>query len=294
MVMIAFAGGGDRPWPEPRVVVSDLASFNPLPEMWGLRALGGEERFADLDGSTVLYLRERAVFEAPRSEGTIYLAAGKQLVVGRELTEMEISEHLGFHSCLCALEYESSSAAGAHHVAAGVYRLTRAAAVDVGTDGIFRVGFELSEQGQADRVRLRRLVCWSAKDEVLSLARALPGFATLARKAHPEFLDPPPDDRPVQEQEIARRRPSEVVLVMSDEYVAFGPGGGGSTSRLPPRLDAPELLGTARPGLSTLLREFSSGRKLAIDLSDYVPDLDPFSRRLQRQIGVCWRDPLWP
>ena len=63
----------------------------------------------------------------------------------------------------------------------------------------------------------------------------------------------------------------------------------------PLRPDAPELVGTAEPGLFTLLREWRTGRKLAIDYSNYYEQLDPYLRELNRRNGIYFRDPCyWP
>ena len=83
--------------------------------------------------------------------------------------------------------------------------------------------------------------------------------------------------------------------VLADEFVGFQ--GKRATNRIqsPQRSDAPELVGTAKPGLFTWLREIRSGRKVTIDYSDYYLELDPYSRRLDRQHGIYYRDPYyWP
>ena len=61
------------------------------------------------------------------------------------------------------------------------------------------------------------------------------------------------------------------------------------------RLDAPEFTGTAKPGLFTLLREVRTGRKPAIDNSDYFRDVNSYIRDLDRRNGISFRDPCyWP
>ncbi len=55
------------------------------------------------------------------------------------------------------------------------------------------------------------------------------------------------------------------------------------------------MVGTAKPGLFTLLREIRTGRKLTIDYSDYYEVLDPYLRDLNRRSGITYRDPWsWP
>ena len=266
-------------------------SFNSLPELWGLRGLDKETKLAELDESFVLYLTERALFRVSDRHGLVYLTGGKQLMAEEELSEADVRDHLRVHSCLCALEYESSTSARELHAAAGAYRLTKAPSITNEASGIVRVEFEFSEEGQAERVLLRKLVCWNAADATLmSVAAAMPGFAKLTWKEHPGFVDPPADDRQVREQESAGYTPDDHrPLVLTD-------GRFGTTYESPrERSDAPELLGTARPGLSTWLREILSGRKLAIDFSDYYLDLDPYFRSLDRRHGIYYRDPAsWP
>ena len=61
------------------------------------------------------------------------------------------------------------------------------------------------------------------------------------------------------------------------------------------QLDAPELIGTVKPGLLTWWRELSTGRKQHVDYWEYYPPTDPLTRYLDRQHGVYYRDPsYWP
>lgn len=300
VVIIAFAGEGTE---EPRTrheyvaPISDVSLFNSLPEMWGLRELNKDTKLEDLDESFVLYLTERALFKIGDKGGQVYFTIGRQLIPKEELLESDISAHLGLFSCLCALEYESSTSAGELHIAAGAYRLTKAPSITEDESGIVRVDFEFAEEGQAERVKLRNLVCWNSKDgTVAPLATTMPGFVKFTRKVHLGFLDPPVDDRPVPRLGNAQRiQKLHWVQSLADEYFAGGRDLAGGRDRFPQRLDAPELLGTAKPGLSTLLREILSGKKVAIDYSGYYLELDPYTRRLNRQHGIYYRDPYyWP
>ncbi len=150
------------------------------------------------------------------------------------------------------------------------------------------VEFRFEEEGQTEGVRIRRLVCWSSAGDTLEpIARALPGFAKLTRKAHSGFVDPPMDDRPIGNHQPARQEPA---IALAESYIGRADDG----SR-PWRLDAPELVGAAKPGFFTLLREIRTGKKLRIDYSEYFEDLDPYLRDLNRRHGICFRDPwYWP
>ncbi len=248
--------------------------------------MSAETKLEDLDESFVLYLPERARFEASYERGWVYFMSGKQLVVEGELSAADIADLLRSHACLCALEYECDGASRALQAAAGAYRLTGAPSVDRSESGIVRVEFRFEEEGQTARAQIHRLVCWSTADDTLQpIARALPGFAKLTRKEHPGFVDPPVDDRPVGNHPPPRQEPA---IALADEYI----GRAYDASR-PLRLDAPELIGTAKPGLFTLLREIRSGRKLTIDYSDYFEDLDPALRDLDRRSGIYYRDPCY-
>ncbi len=285
--------------PHERVApISVQPLFNPLPEMWGLRELNEDAKLEDLDESFVLYLSERARFKIGDRDGWVYLTRGKQFIVKYHLSDSDIADYLRANPCLCALEYESDSSAGELHTAAGAYRLTKAPSITEEEPRITRVEFEFLEGGQAGSVRLRKLLCWIAHDDtVMPLAATMPRFAMLTRKEHPGFRDPPVDDRPVQEDEIARQSyEDQQFLAMSDDYLGFQRGGGSRFEiRMPERWDAPELLGAAKPGLFTWLREIRTGRKLAIDYSDYYRDCDPYIRSLDRRQGIYYRDPAhWP
>ena len=298
MVIVAF-GGAEQPQTRPEYVVpvSAPSLSDPLPEMWGLRELHDDTDLEDLDESFVLYLTERALFKIRDKDGQVYFTGGKQLIAKEQLTESDISDHLSSYSCLCALEYESSTFAGELHIAAGAYRLTKAPSITEEESRIVRVEFEFSGEGQAEHAKLRRLVCWTTNgDTVAPLARTMPRFAKLTRKEHPGFLDPPVDDRPIQKHENAQQSQSPHRFhVLADQYVGFQGRRATNGIQIPQRLDAPELVGTAKPGLFTWLREIRSGRKVTIDYSDYYLELDPYSRRLDRQHGIYYRDPYyWP
>jgi hypothetical protein len=290
LAVLIVAGTGETApaAPEYGLPVTRAASFSHVPEMWGLRVLSPETKLQDLDESFVLYLARRARFDVGDESGRVYFMGGRQLVVDGELSEQEIADQLGSHACLCALEYENAGTDGDLQIAAGAYRLAAAPSVDRQVPGVVRVEFIFEGHDESPRPRLRRLVCWnSAGDRLGPVAMALPGFAKLTRKEHPGFADPPVDDRPIRHYELAR---SESSVVLADQYLGRRYYNSG-----PFRLDAPELVETAEPGLFTLLREIRIGRKLAIDYSNYYEDLDPYLRDLNRRNGISWRDPCsWP
>jgi len=290
LAVLIIAGTGETapPGPEYELPVTRAASFSHLPEMWGLRVLSADAELEDLDESFVLFLPERARFEAENERGRIYLMGGRQLVVKNVLSEPEIADHLRSHACLCALEYEHADPDGGLQIAAGVYRLNRPPSVDRKVPGIVRVEFVFEEHDVSPKTRIRRLVCWSSAGTTLGpVAIALPGFARLTRKEHPGFADPPVDDRPIRNNELAQQEPA---VVLADEFI-----GRAYDSSRPLRLNAPELVETAEPGLFTLLREIRTGRKLTIDYSNYYEDLNPYLRYLNRRSGITYRDPCsWP
>ena len=298
MVVVAFAGAEEpQTLPEYVVPVSALSLFDPLPEMWGLRELHKDTNLEDLDESFVLYLTERALLEIHDKDGQVYFTGGKQLIVKEQLTESDISDHLSLYSCLCALEYESSTVAGELHIAAGAYRLTKAPSITKEESGIVRVEFEFSGEGQAEPAKLRRLIFWTSDGDTLApLAKTIPRFAKLTYKELPGFKDPPVDDRPVQKQENAQQSQSpNRFRILANEYGGFQGGRATSGTQIPQRLDALELIGTAKPGLFTWLGELGSGRKVTIDYSDYFLEVDPYLRSLDRQQGIYFRDPYyWP
>ncbi len=287
-IIVALAGEIASSAPERVLPLTRAASFLSLPGMWGLQELSADTDLEDLDESFVLYLTERARFEAGNERGWVYFVGGNQLVVDSRLSEPEIADRLLSRACLCALEYEFDGPSRELETAAGAYRLTEPPSVDQKKSGIVRVEFQFEEEGQAGRARIRRLVCWSSADDTLeAIARALPGFAKLTRKAHPGFADPPMDDRPIGNHQPARQEPT---IALADAY--FGRAYDGSR---PLRLDAPELVGTARPGLLTLFHQIRTGKKLRIDHSEYFEILDPYLRDLNRRHGICYRDPgYWP
>ncbi len=287
-MIVALAGETAPPATEYRVPVIRTASFSHLPQMWGLRVLSADTELEDLDESFVLYLPVRARFETGNERGRVYFMGGRQLIVEGELSEPEIADHLRSHACLCALEYEHAGPDVGLQIAAGVYRLVGAPSVDPQVPGIVRVEFLFAGYDVSGRARIRRLVCWSSAGTTVGpVAMALPGFARLTRKEHPGFADPPVDDRPIRNDELAQQ---ERVVVLTDEYI-----GRAYDSSRPLRLDAPELVRTAKPGLFTLLREIRTGRKLQIDYSDYYEPLDPYLRDLNRRSGIYYRDPYtWP
>ena len=298
VVIVAFAG--DALSGEARqnhaVVLSDQASFNPLPEMWGLRELDVNAGLGDLDESLVLFLTERTRLETDDSEGQIYFAGGRPLVAEAPLTASDIADHLNLRPCLCALEYESSGSSEAIHIAAGAYRVERAPTITA-TSGAVRVECTFATDGQPQRTKLRSLTCWVSSEGTLkSLATALPSYARWTRKVHPGFLDPPMDDRPVLGSEMTRAYQGvPPVLALAEGLVDFEGGRGPYGLRVPARLDGPEFLGTARPGLTTWLVELRTGRKLTIDHTGYFLDLGPHARRLDRQHGIRYRDATyWP
>ncbi len=287
-MIASFSGENAPPTPAYPSPSTWAASFSPLPEMWGLRELSPDARPGDLDESFVLFLPERARFEGGAEQGWIYFAGGRQLVVEGELTESGIANRLRSHTCVCGLEYESAGPAQDLHTAAGAYRVGTKPSVESTMSGITRVEFRFEQEGQSERVRIRRLVCWGSAGATLKpITRALPGFAKLTRKEHPGFVDPPVDDWPVSNHELARQG---TTLALGDEFV----GRAYDESR-PLRLDVPELVGTAKPGLLTLLREIRTGRKLHIDYSGYYEPLDTYLRDLNRRSGIYYRDPCyWP
>ena len=298
MIAVAIAG-------EPQVVQAPLDSvavvsgpslFDPLPEMWGLAELSLDADLEALQG-LVLYLDRRAVFRSAGAEERVYFGGGRQLVADRPLTESDIADELGSLACLCALEYGGATSSGELHVAAGAYHSSRASAVTVQPQGIVRVEFELQREGQPDRVKLHRLVCWpTSGGTVASIAAALPGFVKLTRKTQPGFVDPPMDDRPVRVEAPARLQAGhDQVLALADGLVGFQDAGGLHGFRLPERLDAPELVGSAKPGLFTFIAEIGNGGRRAIDHSDYFLDLGVCSRRIDRLHGIRHRDSTyWP
>ncbi len=263
--------------------VTAPTSFNPLPELWGLAELSGDTRLDELDGSFVLYLSKRAAFEIEGSDGRIYFAGGRQLVSGTDTPE----------SCVCALEYRSSASERQLQVAAGAYRSARPPTVIEMGPRVARVEFELVQEGQAAHVRLSRLICTSSSgDTVAPLSAAVPGFMKLTRKEHVAFRDPPVDDRPVDQRELAENIQPQRLRVPANEYPGFEVYA--DELRISERFNAKKLEGTAKPGLLTLLREIRTGRKLVIDHSDYYLQ-DSQLLRLNRQMGIAYRDPcLWP
>ncbi len=288
IVMATVAGAPGPPAAEYVPPATRTASFSPLPEMWGLRELAADAPLGDLDQSVALFLPERARFEGGAVQGWIYFAGGKQLIVEGELTEPGIADRLRSHACVCGLEYEAAGGAQDLLIAAGTYRVATAPSIETAASGITRVEFRFEQEGQSERVRIRRLVCWGSAGATLKpITRALPGFAKLTRKEHPGFVDPPVDDWPISNHELARQG---TTLALGDEFV----GRAYDESR-PLRLDVPELVGTAKPGLLTLLREIRTGRKLHIDYSGYYEPLDTYLRDLNRRSGIYYRDPCyWP
>lgn len=294
VAILALAAEGSDELHAPNRVVPPSApsAFNPLPEMWGLRALSRQARLEELDEAFVLYLTERARFTIVGQGGRVFLSGGRQLVAS-QLSEAEIADDVSIYSCLCALEYEPPMPAGDFHAPAGAYRVTEAPSRTTAESGIVTVEFQFSHEGQAEGTTLRRLVCWTSTDDSLApLAAALPGFATLARKEHPGFVDPPVDAREVPEHDRAPdiRNPDRI-LAFLDGDIPFQRGRG----REPLPLDAPELVGVAKPGLWTLWREVQSGRKLTVDHSDYYFDTNRSMLFLNRRLGIHSRDPgCWP
>jgi hypothetical protein len=287
LAVLIIAGTGETATVEYRLPVTRAASFSHVPEMWGLRVLSPDTPLEDLNESFVLYLAQRSRFDADDQRTLVYFMGGRELVVDGELSEPEIADQLRSHACLCALEYENAHPDGDLQIAAGAYRLTAGPTVDRQVPGIVRVEF-LFEVHDEPRTQIRRLVCWNAADATLGpVAMALPGFVRFTRKEHPGFADPPIDDRPIRHYELAQ---TESSVVLADQYLGRRYYNSG-----PFRLDAPELVETAEPGLFTLLREIRTGRKLRIDNSNYYEDLDPYLRDLNRRNGISWRDPCsWP
>lgn len=293
MVMVAFAGQDAEPQAQHEFVdpVSDASLFDPLPEMWGLWELSEETRLEDLDETFVLYFTDRSVLRVASKVGRVYFRGGRQLILSEELAESDIVDRFGSISCLCALEYECSASTEELQIAAGAYRLKNAPCVTEYASGIMRVELEFAEEGQAEHVKLRRLICWNPVDDAVApLATTMPGFVKFTRKVRPGFRDPPVDDRPLSMHASSRRIQSPYRIdILADGY--FGEG----QYPIPEHWDAPELLGTAKPGLFTLMREIRTGRKVAIDYSEYFLDRDPYLRRLDRRHGIYYRDPYaWP
>ena len=275
--------------------VSAESSFNPLPELWGLRELSQDTSLGDVDQSFVFYLSERAIFRIGGKDGRVFLGGGRQVATKGELSESGIAEYLRWHSCLCALEYEASSSPLQLQTAAGAYRLAAAPSLTEDDSGMQRIELKFAEKGEAGQARLRGLICWTSGDTIAPLARSLPRFAMLADKGHPGFADPPRDDRPIREHEIGRPMARSFRVALTDEFAVSATERFLIESWVQVDLDAPELTGVARPGLTTLLREVQSGRKVPIDHSDYFRDLDPCTRSLDRQQGIHYRDPTyWP
>ena len=107
-----------------------------------------------------------------------------------------------------------------------------------------------------------------------------------------KFRDPPVDDRPVDQRELAENIQPQRLRVPANEYPGFEVYA--DELRISERFNAKKLEGTAKPGLLTLLREIRTGRKLVIDHSDYYLQ-DSQLLRLNRQMGIAYRDPcLWP
>ncbi len=291
VIMSALALDGAEAPPSEHASVEPVTArshFDPLTELWGLQELSDGARLEDLDGHVVLYLSERARFQIDDRDPRVYLAEGRQVLV-TELTEADIEDYLGGSPCLCALEFEPGASAGALHTPAGAYRLMGEPSVTIAASGIERVELRLSPAGQSDRVTLRRLVCWSAGGGTIApLTAALPGFARLARKVDPGFADPPVDDRLVQD------RDSDSDAWIRDRALALADLSlvpRRERDRLPRRLDAPELLGAAEPGIGALWDDIRSGRQSTMDYSGYYVDFDPLCHRIDRQHGVTYRDP---
>jgi hypothetical protein len=266
-------------------------SFNPMPELWGLSGFDEQTTLEDLDRSFVLYVAERARFEVDAPPGRVYLAGGRQLVAASSLAPADRAAQLRTHGCLCALDYELGVGRELD-VAAGVYRLDGPPVVAAEGDAIVRVELAFAAEGQADRVRLRRLTCWSkGSRDVLAVQATLPPFAVLTRKVNTGFADPDPDDREVTDQRSFRHTPTgRDALVLHDFTLSTQ-----QARRIPERFDAPELLGTARPGLLTLLGELTTGQRRAIDHADYFRVTDPYLQQLDRRQGIIFRDPwAWP
>ncbi len=287
MVLMAFAGDGAEPPPQHEFVapVSATSWFDPMPEMWGLRELSAETRLQDLDDTFAFYLTERSVLRIASEVDRVDLSGGRQLILNGQLAESDVVDHSGSISCLCALEYESSASTNQLQIATGAYRLKSAPSVTKDAFDVMSVEFEFAGQGQAEHVKLRRLVCWNPVDDsVAPLAKAAPRFMKFTREDRAGFIDPPVDDRLLSAPEGSGPTQNLYPIdIMADEYP------------IPERWDAPELRGTSKPGLFTLLREIRTGRKEAIDYSEYFQDYDPYIRRLDRRHGIYYRDPYaWP
>lgn len=96
-----------------------------------------------------------------------------------------------------------------------------------------------------------------------------------------------------QPADVPPPRQPEHVLAITDAQFAEGLAADEPGARLKGELEPPTP--TARPGLLTLLRELGSGRKLRIDHSNYYHEWDPALTRLNRQMGISFRDPTyWP
>ena len=303
--LLAVVATADPPAPAaPQHVAppSVPARFNAFPGMWGLLELEDDTALANLDDTFVLFVSERARFRIGETSGVVYLDGGRQFLSADVLSETDISEHLRASPCLCAIEFETTgSAARAHgelHVAAGAYRVAGAPTVTTDASGTVKVTFELSPVGQAERTRLRSLVCWIASDDTTRPVRTtLPAFAKLTRKSRPGFVDPPMDDRRVLDAEIVRSRielDERHRVVFDDEERGYSRSFLDEEGRLLVRPGAQELLGPVRPGLLTWLREMG-GDKRILDYSDYDLDPDPYLRSLDRRQGISFRDPwFWP
>ena len=114
----------------------------------------------------------------------------------------------------------------------------------------------------------------------------------LPPKERRSFVDSLREDQDVPSREI---RYSFGIPALADEYVGSVAGQSTYERLIGVRLDSPELLGSAKPGFLTWLGDVVSGKQTRVDYSDYYLDLDPISRRLNRQHGIYYRDPAyWP
>jgi hypothetical protein len=277
--------------------ISLPASFNPLPELWGLRPLSVQTSPDDLDASLVLYVSRRARCDAGAGR-TIYFAAGRQMTHDTRPTDDEIAATVRTSGPLVAITYDTGAEDAAFvHLPAGAYRAAAEPTVTAPYPGVVRLEVDLEFQDASARVRPRRLVVWSPEgDFSTGLTGMLPPFATLARKEHAGFADPPVDDRPVAMVEFARQ-PGGMDLFVAVDEDAFGlekpQGRYDAPSRA--RLDSAVLLAPAKPGLLTWLDDLAKGRSRSVDASDYFIERDPYFRRLDRSHGIYFGDPTyWP